>query len=132
MFFNKYGGLNIVITNWFLNFSILVPTRANINFYDGNTGHAQVIGIILCKFPNCSNIYTLGPVYYCTDHPSNTISLDALKFHFGFKRFDLNHLNTVNLWTLKASLGGQNMRQKIIFTICRFRLLNSNQLLKKR
>ena len=57
-----------------------------MKFSDGNTGHAQVIGIILCIFPNCPNIYPVGPVYYCPGHPSNTISLDALKFHVGFQK----------------------------------------------
>ena len=52
-----------------------------------NTGHAQGIGIILCRFPNCSIIYTVGPVYSFPGHPSNTISSVALKFYIGFKKF---------------------------------------------
>ena len=31
---------------------------------NGNMGHAQVIGIILCSFPNCPIIYPVGTVYY--------------------------------------------------------------------
>ena len=76
---------------------------------DGNTGHAQVIGIVLCIFPKCPNIYYVGPVYYCPCHPSDTISLDALNFMLVFKILYQKHLNTVTLWTLKADLGVQNM-----------------------
>ena len=46
----------------FLCFSQPSPTAKLAN---GNTGHAQVIGIILCHFPNCLIIYPVGPVYYC-------------------------------------------------------------------
>ena len=56
-----------------------------MKFSDGNTGHAQVIGIILCIFPNCPNIYYVGSVYYCPGHPSNTVLLDAPKFHVSFQ-----------------------------------------------
>ena len=50
------------------------------------TGHAQGIGIILCRFTNCSIIYPVGPVYYCPGQTSNTISSGALKFYIGFKK----------------------------------------------
>ena len=59
-------------------------TKATLKLANGNTGHAQGIGIILCRFPNCSIIYPVGPVYYCPGHPSNTISSGALKFYIGF------------------------------------------------
>ena len=52
---------------------------------NGNKGHAQGIGIILCCFPNCSIKYTVGPVYYCPVHPFNTISSGALNFYIDFK-----------------------------------------------
>ena len=55
-----------------------------VKLANGNMGHAQKIGIILCCFPNCSIIYPVGPVYYCPGHPSNTISSGALKFYIGF------------------------------------------------
>ena len=54
-----------------------------------------------------------------------------LNFILVFRRLYQNHFNTVTLWTLKAGLGGQNMRHKIIWAIFRFRLFNSNQLKKK-
>ena len=54
---------------------------------NGNTGHAQEIGIILCRFNNCSIIYTMGPVDYCPGHPSKTISSGALEFYVGFQNF---------------------------------------------
>ena len=53
---------------------------------NGNTECAQVIGIILCHFTNCSIIYPVGPVYYCPGHPSNTISSGALKFYVIFQK----------------------------------------------
>ena len=53
---------------------------------NGNTGHAQGIGNILCRFPNSSIIYPVGPVYYFPGHPYNTILSGALKFCIGFKR----------------------------------------------
>ena len=86
MLFLKDGGVNIGIPDFFSTFSIFVPTRANMKFSGGNMGHAQLIGIILCRFTNCPNIYHVGPVYYYPGHPSNTISLDALKFHVGFQK----------------------------------------------
>ena len=63
-----------------------VPTKANVKLANGNTVHAQGIGIILCRFPKCSIIYQVGPVYYCPGHHSNTISSGDLKFYIGFKK----------------------------------------------
>ena len=84
--FHKDGGVNVSVTNLMSHFSMFVPTKATVKLANGNTGHAQVIGIILCCFPNCSIIYPVGPVYYCPAHPSNTISPGALKFYIGFKK----------------------------------------------
>ena len=53
---------------------------------NGNTGHAQGIGVLLCSFPSCSIIYPLGPVYYFPGHPYNIISSCDLKFYVGFKK----------------------------------------------
>ena len=65
---------------------MFVPTKVTVKLANGNTGHAQGIGIILCRFPNCSIIYPVGPVYYFPGHPSNTISSGVLKFYIGFKK----------------------------------------------
>ena len=65
---------------------MFVPTKATVKLANGNTGHAQGIGIILYCFTNCLIIYPAGTVYYCTGHPSNTISSGALKFYIGFKK----------------------------------------------
>ena len=54
---------------------------------NGVTGHTQLIGVILCNFPNFTIIYPEGKVYYCPVHPFNTISLGALKFYIGFQKF---------------------------------------------
>ena len=82
--FHKDGGANFAVTNCMSRFSIFVPTKFTVNLANGNTGHVQGIGIIICRFPNCSIIYPVGPVYYCPGHPSNTISSGDLKFYIGF------------------------------------------------
>ena len=64
-----------------------VPTKANVKLYDGNTVHVQVIGIILCCFPNCPIIYPVGLVYYFPVHPSNNISSGTLKCDVKFQNF---------------------------------------------
>ena len=84
--FHKYGGENVAVTNFMSHFYIFVPTKATVKLANENIGHAQGIGIILCRFPNCSIIYPVGPVYYCPDHPSNTTPSGALKFYIGFKK----------------------------------------------
>ena len=65
---------------------MFVPTKATVKLANGNTGHAQGIGIVLCRFPNFPIIYTVGPVYYCPGHPPNTIALVALKLFVGFQK----------------------------------------------
>ena len=51
--FHKYGGANVAVTNFMSNFYMFVPTKATVKFSNGNTGHAQGIGVILCHFTNC-------------------------------------------------------------------------------
>ena len=68
------------------HFSIFVPNKATVKLANGNTGHAQGIGIIFCRFSNCSVIYPVVPVYYFPGHPSNTISSGVLKFYICFKK----------------------------------------------
>ena len=95
--FHKDGGANVAVTNCMSHFSMFVPTKATVKLSNGNTGHAQGIGIILCRFPNCSIIYPVGPVYYCPGHPSNTISSGALKFYIGFKKVTFEPLEHCDL-----------------------------------
>ena len=88
---------------------MFVPTIVNVEFSDVNKGHDQVTEIILCRFPNCTIIYPVGPVYCCPGHASNTIPYSYLK---GFVLFQMLHwklLSTVNLWTLKEHLGDINI-----------------------
>ena len=68
------------------HFSMFFPTEATVKLANGNTGHAQGIGIILCCFTNCSIIYPVVTVYYFPGHPYNTISSGALNFYIGFKK----------------------------------------------
>ena len=127
--FHKYGGANVSVTNWMSHFSMFVPTKDTVKLSNGNTGHSQGIGIILCHFPNCSIIYPVGPVYYCPGHPSNTnIQWDQFiivhvtlptpshqvpsNFMLAFKILHLNLLNIVTLLTLKVVLGDQPTRLK--------------------
>ena len=65
---------------------MFVPTKTTVKLDNGNTGHAQGIGIILCCFTNCYIIYPVVPVYYCPGHPSNTILSSALIFYVGFQK----------------------------------------------
>ena len=60
--FHKYGGENVAVTNCMSHFYMFFPTKATVKLANGNTGHAQGIGIILCRFPNCSITYPVGPV----------------------------------------------------------------------
>ena len=81
------------------HFYMFVITNYTVKLSNGNTRHAQGIGIILCCSPNCSIIYPAGPVYYCTVHPYNTISSCALKFYAGFQKVTsepLEHFDFVN------------------------------------
>ena len=43
-------------------FSMFVPTKSTVKLAIGNTGHAQVIRIIVCRFTNFHIIHPVGPV----------------------------------------------------------------------
>ena len=82
------------------HFLMFVPTKATAKPAHGNTGHEQVIGIILCCSPNCPIIYPVGQVYYCTGHPSNTIKSGSLKLYVGSQKVTsepLEHYKFVDL-----------------------------------
>ena len=66
---HKDGGANASLTNCMSQFSMFVPTKATLKLANGNTGHAQEFGIILCRFTNCPIIYPVEPVYYFLGHP---------------------------------------------------------------
>ena len=63
---------------------MFVTTKTTVKLSNGNTRHAQGIGVILCRFPNCTIIYPVGPVYYFPSCLSNIISSGALKLYSGF------------------------------------------------
>ena len=50
--FHKDGGANVAVTNFMSHCSMFVPTKATVKLANGNTGHDQRIGIILCRFHN--------------------------------------------------------------------------------
>ena len=115
MLFHKYGGANVAIKNCICHtFLCFLPTKATVKLANNNTGHLQEIEIILCRFPNCTIIYTVVPVYHCTSHPSNTISSGALKFLRVFKRLHLNVLNIATFLALNVVLGDHPTRLKTI------------------
>ena len=68
------------------HFSMFVPTKSTVELSNGNTGHSQIIGIFLCFSPNCTIIYSVGPVSYFPCHPYNTILSGALKLYVGFQK----------------------------------------------
>ena len=86
VFFHKDVGANVAVKNCMSTFSMFVPTKAALKMANGNMGHAQGIGIILCRFSYSLVVYPVGPVYYFPGHPSSTISSGALKFYIGFKK----------------------------------------------
>ena len=97
--FHKDVGANVAVTNFMSHFSIFAPNKATVKLANGNTGHVQVIEIILCHFPNCPIIYPAGPVYYFPGHPSNTISSGSLKCYACFQKVisePLEHCGFVN------------------------------------
>ena len=66
-------------------FSRFVPTKDDVKLANENTGHYQVIAIILCCFTNRLIIYPMGKVYYYLGHPSNKISYNDLKCYADFE-----------------------------------------------
>ena len=85
--FHKHGGENVAVTNFMPPFSMSVPTKATVEFSNGNTVHSQGIDIILCHFPNFSIIYPVGTFYYFPGCPYNTISPGPLKIYSGFQKY---------------------------------------------
>ena len=90
--FHKYVGENVVVTNCMSHFLMFFPTKSGVKLDNGNTGHAQVIEIILCHFTNFPIIYPVVPVYYCPGNPYNTISLGDIKCYLGFQNITYKHL----------------------------------------
>ena len=84
--FHKYIEANFYVTNSMLHFSMFVATKVTVKLSNRKTVHFQIIGINLCHFPNCPIIYTVGPVYYFPGHPSNIVSLGALKYYVGYHK----------------------------------------------
>ena len=108
---------------------MFVPTNVTVKLANGTMIHAQVIGIILCHFPNFPIIYLVGPFCYFPVHPYNTISLVPSNFMFAFKRLPLNLLNIVIFLTLKVILVDHPTKLKTIYTI--FKLKFSKSTLKE-
>ena len=84
--FHKYGGKHFAFTNYMSHFYMFSPTKANVKLANENTGHAQVIGIVLYQFLNCHIIYPVVPVYYFPGHSSNNISTCDFKYYIVFQK----------------------------------------------
>ena len=84
--FCKYGGANFAVKILISRISMFFPNKATVKLANGNTWHAQWIGITLCCFTHCYIIYPVVPVYYFPGHSTNTISSVALKFYVGSQK----------------------------------------------
>ena len=85
-----------------MHYYIFVPSIGNVKLTNGNMGHTQVIGIILCFFPKYPIIYPVGPVYYCTGKPSNKISLGDTKCYVGLQKVMSEPLENCGFVDLKG------------------------------
>ena len=117
MFFHKDVGANVAFTNCMSRFSMFVPTKATVKLANGNTVHAQVIGIILYCFPNCSVIYPVGPVFIVYVTLPTLYNQVPSSFTLVFKRLHMNLLNIVTLLTLRVVLGDHHTSLTTILTI---------------
>ena len=103
--FHKYVGANVAVTNCKSRFYMFLSTKATLKLANGNTGHAQGIEVILCRFPKCSIIYPVVPVYYCPGHLTTPYHKVLSNFMLVFKRLRLNLLNILNFLTLRFVIG---------------------------
>ena len=92
MLSHKYGGENVGVTIFMSQFSMSVPTTANVKLGNVNTGHARIITIILYFFPNLLIVYTVVPVYYFPGHHANTILSGVLKCYAIFENLTSEHI----------------------------------------
>ena len=114
LLFYKYVGANVSVTNSVSHFSMFVPTKITVKLANGNTRHAQLIGIVLFCFTNCPIIYPVVPVYYfrvILPTPSHQVPSN---FKLVFKELHMNHFNIVTLLSLKVVLGDPPTRIKTI------------------
>ena len=102
--FHKYRGEKVAVKDCMSHFSMFVSTKSTVKMANRNTGHTQGVGIILCRFPNFSLIYPVGPVHYFPGHPSNTISSGALKCWFS-KDYFWNYWTLWICWPSRLFLG---------------------------
>ena len=73
-----------------------IPTKATLKLANGNMGHAQGIGFILCCFTNCLILYPVGAFFiFQVTLPTASHQVSS-NFMLGFKRLHLNLLNIVN------------------------------------
>ena len=110
--FHKDVKANVSVTNFMSHFSIFVPTKATVKLANGNTVHAQGIGIILCPFPECPIIYPVGLfIIVQVTLPTPYHQLPS-NFMLVFRRLHMNLLNIVALLNLKVLIGDHPTRLK--------------------
>ena len=81
------------VKNLMLQFFMFIPTKANVKLVNGNMGHYQRIGIILCFFPNCHNQFINIQVTLTT--PSQQVPLNVMLV---FKRLYIKLLNNCDFF----------------------------------
>ena len=117
MLFHKYGGANVAVTNCMSYFSMFFPTKANVKLANGNTGHAQGIGIIYVAFLTVRLYIQLDQfIIFQVTLPTLYHHVPS-SFILVLKRLHMNLLNIVTLLTLKVVLGDHLTRLATILTI---------------
>ena len=112
MLFHKYGGENVAVKNCMSHFSMFVPTKATGKLDNGNTGHAQGIGIFYAAL---LTVRIYPPLDQCISVQVTLLTLNhkvPSSFILFFKRLHLNLLNIVTLSTLKVFLGDHPTAQE--------------------
>ena len=110
--FHKYGGDNFVVKNFMSQFSMFVPTKYTAKLANGNTGHAQGIGIIFIAFLNVQ-FYIQRDQFIIFQVTLTTLSHQVPQnFMLVLKKLHLKLLNIVTLLTLKVVLGYHHNRIK--------------------
>ena len=113
----KYGGENFAATNSMAHFYMFVPTKATVKLANGNTWHAQVIGIILrCFLTVLLYIWWNQFIIFQVTLPTPSHQVPS-NFMLVLKRLHLNLLNIIILLTFKFVLGDHHTRLKNIKTI---------------
>ena len=123
--FHKYVGSNVSVKSCMSHFSMFVPTKATVKLANGNTAHAQKLGLFYV-------VSLTVPLYIQWDQfiivqvilPTSSNQVPS-NFMLGFKRLRLNLLKFLTLLTLKVVLGDHPTILKMISTTFKEKLSKS-------